>query len=164
MSAEGYVYIISDGEKCKVGFSANPAVRIKTLTSFYKMEVTNSFISDFSDYALKIEGATHKKLNKFIIPDMGREWFLVDFDEAVKAVESIDDRQFEQAKFNEAQFYSLAKELKVKPERLQAVKDVIFTDATATPTEVKYGLVRGTVQRDVDRVNNLYDWVVNLPE
>ena len=43
MSAEGYVYIISDGEKCKVGFSANPTVRIKTLTSFYKMEVTNSF-------------------------------------------------------------------------------------------------------------------------
>ncbi len=60
---------------------------------------------------------------------------------------------------NQAQFNYIAAKLNIKPERLQAVNDVIFKDTTATPAERKYKLVRGTIQRDVDRMNNLYDWI-----
>ena len=60
---------------------------------------------------------------------------------------------------NQAQFNYITAKLNIKPERLQAVNDVIFTDTTATPAERKYKLVRGTIQRDVNRVTSLYDWI-----
>lgn len=63
---------------------------------------------------------------------------------------------------NQAQFNYIAAKLNIKPERLQAVNDVIFTDTTATPAERKYKLVRGTIQRDVNRVNDLYNWSVKV--
>jgi len=63
---------------------------------------------------------------------------------------------------NKAQFNYITAKLNIKPERLQAIKDVIFTDTTATPAERKYKLVRGTIQRDVNRVNDLYNWSVKV--
>ena len=63
---------------------------------------------------------------------------------------------------NQAQFKLIADKLRIKPERLQAVQDVIFTDTTSTRTETRYSLTRGVIQRDVDRVNALYNFAVKL--
>ena len=65
-------------------------------------------------------------------------------------------------RLNKAQFKLIAEKLKIKQERLQAIKDVIFTNTTATRTETKYGLHRGVIQRDVDRIKSIYTWAVNL--
>ena len=60
---------------------------------------------------------------------------------------------------NQAQFNYIAAKLNIKPERLEAVTDVIFNGLTATPAESKHGLCRGVIQRDVNRVTSLYDWI-----
>ena len=65
---------------------------------------------------------------------------------------------------NQAQFNYIAAKLNIKPERLQAVNDVIFTDTTATPAESKHGLCRGVIQRDVNRVNDLYNWAIKIKD
>lgn len=63
---------------------------------------------------------------------------------------------------NKAQFNYIATKLNIKPERLEAVTDVIFNGLTATPAESKHGLCRGVIQRDVDRVTDLYNWAIKL--
>jgi len=65
-------------------------------------------------------------------------------------------------KMNQAQFNYITAKLNIKPERLQAVTDVIFNGLTATPAESKHGLCRGVIQRDVNRVNDLYNWAIKL--
>jgi len=68
----------------------------------------------------------------------------------------------ENNEMNKTQFNYIAAKLNIKPERLDAVADVIFNGLTATPAESKHGLCRGVIQRDVDRVNDLYNWAIKF--
>ena len=67
-------------------------------------------------------------------------------------------------KINKAQFKVIAesKYIKLKQERTQAVKDVIFDGIGAAAAERKYSLCPGTIQRDVNRVNEFYETALNV--
>ena len=67
-------------------------------------------------------------------------------------------------KMNKAQFNAIAATtyIKLKQERIEAVKDVIFNGLSATAAERKHELCTGTIQRDVKRINSFFETCVNI--
>jgi len=65
---------------------------------------------------------------------------------------------------NQAQFKAIAesKYIKLKPERFEAVKDVIFNGESTMAAEKKHNLGAGVVWRDVKRINQLYEDCLNF--
>jgi hypothetical protein len=61
-------------------------------------------------------------------------------------------------KMNIAQFTAIAasKYIKLKEERIEPVKDVLFNDLTASAAERKHKVCTGTIQRDVNRINEFF--------
>ncbi len=67
-------------------------------------------------------------------------------------------------KMNKAQFKAIAatKYIKLKQERTEAVKDVIFNGLSAAAAEKKHDLCTGTIQRDVKRIEAFFETSVNV--
>jgi len=67
-------------------------------------------------------------------------------------------------KMKKAQFKAIAatKYIKLKQERIEAVKDVIFNGLTASAAERKHELQAGTIARDVKRIEAFFETAVNV--
>lgn len=180
MSISGYVYVISDGERCKIGYSKKPEKRIKIILNIHIMNDEHKFISEFSNFSMNIERQAHEFFNRYVIRSIGREWFDVPFELAVIVVKSLlngslkhmpsekpigltkETEVIKLSIMNNLQFEMVVKEMKIKSQRIPAVYDVIFKGINPSQSETKYGLTKGVIQRDVDRVKSLYLWAVKL--
>ena len=83
-----YVYVIDGIDRCKVGVSRNPKVRVNALFCMAGLPKTTRFwVSDGvpKPFGIKVERETHKTLAEF---RLNGEWFNCPFDEAIDAVKS----------------------------------------------------------------------------
>lgn len=67
-------------------------------------------------------------------------------------------------KMNKAQFKALAnsKYIKLKEDRFKAVQSCVFDKLSPSRAEVKFNLTRGVVARDVSRIKEFYELLVNV--
>lgn len=72
---KSYVYIITDGEDCKVGVSDNPAKRLKQLQTGNpkKLKIVDTFEVPRKEIAFKVEKEAHSKIQSLY--EKRGEWF-----------------------------------------------------------------------------------------
>jgi hypothetical protein len=88
-SRAGYVYIISDGEKIKIGRSINPENRVRGISTQGGMKLVDTcFVS--CENAHVVEAAAHRHFSEQ--RGIG-EWFSVAFDEAVTVVKQLTQQE-----------------------------------------------------------------------
>jgi len=63
---------------------------------------------------------------------------------------------------NEQQYTKLAKRLIKSPEQREAVCAAIFTDMSCHAAEIQYNRPMATVKRDVNRINELFEFFQEL--
>ncbi len=83
MPSNGHVYAINYGNNTKIGYSAEPATRIKVIVSKYQLSDPLVFISDYHFLARDVETLVHNYLIESFI---GEEWFDVGFKECIEVI------------------------------------------------------------------------------
>jgi len=84
----GHVYIIDNGTgKVKIGKTANPSSRIKTIETQSGIPISQVYVSPMCFNYQKLEVKTHKEFNQFRA--IG-EWFKADFDTVKDFVSSLN--------------------------------------------------------------------------
>jgi len=94
---KGYVYVVGDKSKSKIGFSCSPERRTKDVSRLLFNSNAEIFISDYSECAFSWESAIHRDLSGNCIEG---EMFSVSFDVAVKSALSIEPTNEDQVKSN----------------------------------------------------------------
>ena len=79
MNDIGYLYVLSDGNKIKIGKSKSPSERVKGLINTCGIDAPEVFISTECSEVSRREKECHKKFNSESIRS---EWFLVSFNTA----------------------------------------------------------------------------------
>lgn len=86
MKRHHYVYVIQDGEFCKIGHAGEPESRLLQITTSNPREVKLAHKFRFSDrtIALAVESETHRTLRDLRVSG---EWFQIDPVDAHRAIE-----------------------------------------------------------------------------
>jgi hypothetical protein len=84
----GFLYVIGDGDRVKIGKSKTPEKRVKSIISISGIKNPKIFISNECSSHSKKELECHKRYSKAAIKG---EWFFVCFDDAVSTVIEISD-------------------------------------------------------------------------
>jgi len=91
MANDGHLYVIRNGDYCKIGFTGDPGSRIKVLVTKYDLFYPEVFVSEYNGIARVYESVIHYKFIESIIGD---EWFKVDFNKAVTEVKRLIESGF----------------------------------------------------------------------
>jgi len=101
----GFLYVIGDGNRVKIGKSKNPEKRVKSIINTSGIKNPKIFISNECSSHSKKELECHNRYSKHAIKG---EWFLVYFDDAVSAVnkiagtENLTKKKKQQAEYDNA--------------------------------------------------------------
>ncbi len=87
-----YVYVFGFGFMVKVGRSSVPANRLRQIEYEKGVVAEETFVIWVEKSASQIELMTHKKLERYLVPEMGREYFSCDMDTAKRALIHIATR------------------------------------------------------------------------
>lgn len=97
MNDIGYLYVIGDGPKIKIGKSASPEARTKTLVNICGIKNPKVFISNECSSMSQKESLCHKYYSQLRVHG---EWFYAPFSDAVEAVTMVVGREDLTAKKN----------------------------------------------------------------
>ncbi len=157
---EGYVYIIDNGTgKVKIGKTANPNSRIRTIETQSGISIIQVYVSPICFNYQKLEVKTHKEFNQF--RTIG-EWFEADFGVVKEFVSGLDfitinDKQQQE---NNYVFYNGMdlEYVSLETEILNAlIKKMNSLRVEVEVSKALHGSISSDLRREVMQTTNIFD-------